>query len=1043
MKRIVAVLLCAALTVSLFIYMRTRRPPVEGVSKIIFENTTGGEDRISMTELRTYSVSFDCSEKLDMESLTWYLQRDKGMLDSSQFPNQYLGGKLEEWKVAFGEDLGKSIFRITDTRLENKKVTMTFCSDYTFFSTDSIYSWDGVRNYMMDYIGDFNLICKSGEKEIASAEVRVNPYDSYRTEKELSNQLKEAAEAINTRGGLYAQVFSMGSSSMGKDIPYMIFADSKKSVDDYKALTKKALEDPQAVIDMIKSEAVGYRIPILFSNVHPDELDGPDAIMEFVETFIQEDTASYNILSDFTEEGRIEMEREMESKKIKWSSLIKDFVTGLGSITLHNMSPEGYDISALHTDYASGTVNLNKYYTIESREYKLKDILDKVFFILVPTENPDGREMNTRCNGKGFDLNRDTLYQTQPETRAMAKLIAQWNPAAFVELHGYNNSFQVEPCTPPHSSNVEVDLMMEYGLKLGEAFGNAAVANNSSYNSFSLCMRDYLVYDYAEEGYSWDMYCWDEQAPHYTPQYSQLHGTIAFTVEIPYSGDEGVKALKYGMLGYSQCVAENSREIYLNQLNCWLRGVNNKDEESVHKYYVDKYDNQGAEEDVFRPQNNINRNYFPEYYVIPMDSTSQRNLSEAAAIQQYLMDNGIRVSTLKEDTRVGDRVYTAGSIVINMYQAKRNVANAILSQGSLITSWYGLYGSAIANLPDSRGFDCYAVYTENSFEGKLQQLQEPKEVKGSFAGEEGYGVIIENDSLDAVQAVNSLLNSGCQVGLVTKGQYKGSFIIGYKDYKAICNKYVIKATGVSKIEEARLMERPSIYVAGKSEGESQGLSAYGNLMNTERCYDIYALQEQMGFNITESLEEATVIAGSQVLTNVELEKAKGGMPYIAYGSKAVGTGDETDTGYEKNAIMALLKENGLTGENNWIYDSLFKVRYSANSLITAVYESEKDYLMYGYGGSYFTALPEGAAAIIYNTDQNPVEGFFPKEALKGFIGYGRNVQAFTYSSDGYNLTVFANSLTSRAHQTDDYRLLSNAIYMSSLSSSYFSVSSSN
>lgn len=1036
MKRLMAFLLCIVIILPFASCIKNDGKDAGYAAEITFESLSEGEDKISMTQLRNYSASFKYEGKLDKNSLSWYLQRDQGEFDESLFPNQYLGGALEDWTVAFGDDSGKQIFRITDTSVDGEKVTMTFCNDYTFFSTYSIYSWDGVRNYMMDYIGDFQLICKSGDKTIASTTVRVSTYDSYRTEDEIYSQLKECSEAINEKG-LYAQVLSMGTSSMGKDIPYMILADSRETVEDYKKLTERALEDPQAVIEIIQSGGVDYRIPILFSNVHPDEIDGPDAIMDFIEAFMKEDTTSYNTLTGFTEEGEKEFKSEMESKGIKWSSLIESYITGLGSITLDNLSPADYDISALHTDYASGPIDLNKYYTIEPREYNIQGILDRVFFILIPTENPDGREMNTRCNGNGLDLNRDTLYQTQPETKAISKLITEWNPAAFVELHGYNNSFQIEPCTPPHSPNVEVDLMMENGLKLGEAFGNAAAANNSLYNSYALCMRDYFEYDYGDDDYSWDMYCWDELSSNYTPQYSQLHGTIAFTVELPYSGEEGVKALKYGMLGFSQCVAENRKDIYINQLKCWLRGVNNQDEESVRDYYVDKYDNKGAEGDILRPRSKENNNYFPEYYVIPMDSSLQKNLSEAEDIQQYLMDNGIKLSILKEDVDINGTLYSAGSLVIDMHQAKRNVANVMLSKGSLMTGWYGLTGSAVGNLPELRGFNCYAVHTKGAFEGKLQGIKEPVNVDGVFTGDEGFGVVIENDSLEAIRAINCLLDKGCQVGFVTRGTHRGSFIISYKDYVSIRDKYIIKAIGVKDIEEARVIKKPLVYVAGNAGDADHGLPCYDNLMDTERSCDIYALKDQMGFTITESLDEATVIAGSQVLTQSELGLVQSGIPYIAYGSNAIGTGDKDDPGYEDNSIMALLKDYGLKGENNWIYDALFYVKYSGDSLITATYESKGDNIMYGYGGNYFTSLPDSAAAIIYNTNDLPVEGFFPKEALKGFLGSGMNIQAFTFDEGQYRLTVFANSLTSKANQTDDYRYLSNAIYQYSLSEESF------
>ena len=115
-----------------------------------------------------------------------------------------------------------------------------------------------------------------------------------------------------------------------------------------------------------------------------------------------------------------------------------------------------------------------------------------MFFLLVPVENPDGRTYNTRTNGNGFDLNRDNTYQTQPETQAMTKFIASWNPISLHEIHGFYTQYQVEPCTPPHDPNNEYDLFIDTAVSQGEAFISASIANNVSINSAQMPMRDYL-----------------------------------------------------------------------------------------------------------------------------------------------------------------------------------------------------------------------------------------------------------------------------------------------------------------------------------------------------------------------------------------------------------------------------------------------------------------------------------------------------------------------------------------------------------------------
>ncbi len=47
------------------------------------------------------------------------------------------------------------------------------------------------------------------------------------------------------------------------------------------------------------------------------------------------------------------------------------------------------------------------------------------------------------------------------------------------------------------------------------------------------------------------------------------------------------------------------------------------------------------------------------------------------------------------------------------------------------------------------------------------------------------------------------------------------------------------------------------------------------------------------------------------------------------------------------------------------------------------------------------------------------------EAIEAYKG---TIQAFDYQADGYNMTLFANTLTNKAHQQDEYRYLSAAVY---------------
>ena len=55
--------------------------------------------------------------------------------------------------------------------------------------------------------------------------------------------------------------------------------------------------------------------------------------------------------------------------------------------------------------------------------------------VLLPTQNPDGREADTRRNAYGFDLNRDWFARTQPETDGKVELLRRYPPVLFIDAH--------------------------------------------------------------------------------------------------------------------------------------------------------------------------------------------------------------------------------------------------------------------------------------------------------------------------------------------------------------------------------------------------------------------------------------------------------------------------------------------------------------------------------------------------------------------------------------------------------------------------------
>ena len=75
------------------------------------------------------------------------------------------------------------------------------------------------------------------------------------------------------------------------------------------------------------------------------------------------------------------------------------------------------------------------YELADRRDCAADQILDNAIVVLLPTQNPDGREADTRRNVYGFDLNRDWFARTQPETDGKVELLRRYPPVLFIDAH--------------------------------------------------------------------------------------------------------------------------------------------------------------------------------------------------------------------------------------------------------------------------------------------------------------------------------------------------------------------------------------------------------------------------------------------------------------------------------------------------------------------------------------------------------------------------------------------------------------------------------
>jgi zinc carboxypeptidase len=77
-------------------------------------------------------------------------------------------------------------------------------------------------------------------------------------------------------------------------------------------------------------------------------------------------------------------------------------------------------------------------------------LLRRVVVVVMPVQNPDGHEAHMRTNANGFDLNRDWLTVTQPETQARMQALLAMPPVAFADHHEQGgDAFFFPPYAPP------------------------------------------------------------------------------------------------------------------------------------------------------------------------------------------------------------------------------------------------------------------------------------------------------------------------------------------------------------------------------------------------------------------------------------------------------------------------------------------------------------------------------------------------------------------------------------------------------------------
>ncbi len=452
------------------------------------------------------------------------------------------------------------------------------------------------------------------------------------------------------------------------------------------------------------------------------------------------------------------------------------------------------------TDACMRLIRRLAYYNSE----EITRLLDNVVLLINVVQNPDGRVLGTRENAANFDLNRDFLTLSQPESRATVKLVKDWNPMVFLDLHGFVNPMLIEPCAPPHLANAEYDLFLKWALPQAKAM-EAELKAQTGYDSV-------IPYrDWPQE------YAWDAWSPSYAGVYSILPGAYGHTIETPYRDERGVDAHYAAVWGALNFIVENKKEMLKDQIEIYKRGLSAEEQQPIPDELLEQ-----TEHDQY---NELTVKEFPAAYVLPMEAPLQKNPHAASDLIGFLLDHGVEVTKSKAGFSLDGTDYPEGTCIVWMNQAKRSLANTILEDGPDLSDVEG--GLVFYSPPTSWSLPLLwgvsRVVVEGALEVETAGVYAAPGMEGSVSDEADH-VAWGPDNIEAYRAANDLLGRGISVYRLTEASGEGdarmeagTFMVPTEAANALLTEvagtFGLEMTGVADLpESALLLSEPKIAI---------------------------------------------------------------------------------------------------------------------------------------------------------------------------------------------------------------------------------------
>ncbi|HYW46605.1 MAG TPA: M14 family zinc carboxypeptidase [Bryobacteraceae bacterium] len=309
---------------------------------------------------------------------------------------------------------------------------------------------------------------------------------------------------------------------------------------------------------------------------------------------------------------------------------------------------------------------LAAYHLLAAHNDKLADdILAKVVVLIDPTQNPDGRDRfvhyfdaarglepdsspaavehqepwpGGRTNHYLFDLNRDWIALTQPEIRNQVKVLREWYPLVYVDLHemGADSTYFFSPEADPF--NPHLTSGQRESLKL---FGH----NNAKW-------FDQYGFDYfTRENY-------DAFYPGYGASWPFYYGGIAMTYEQASVRGLVVRRSDETLLTFRDTV----RHHFVASISTLETAAANREKllNDFYRYRVTAID-EGSSEPV-------------KEYILPRG----RDAAATDKLAGILVEHGVEVKRATAPFHAEGREYAVGTYVVPMAQPSKRLIRTLL-----------------------------------------------------------------------------------------------------------------------------------------------------------------------------------------------------------------------------------------------------------------------------------------------------------------------------------------------------------------------------